>query len=161
MWDKDYIYNLVNETVINVTKRVAGITLSPSPESAENFDADWSVIKISISGMENECSFYYRAQPHVYRAIAEFMKRRPLESDEDMEVYIKEYFNILCGRIVSRLNRETKSSMRFGLPIYSETGEAPWGDPMFRLCFECMGSDGIISITGVAKKVPLDTADTE
>lgn len=43
--------------------------------------------------------------------------RRGAETDEDTAaVYVTEFFNILCGRLVSSLNSTTHTSARFGIP---------------------------------------------
>lgn len=156
-WDKDYLYNVVNETVIKVTQKMIGVTLKPSFCALEDMEKDWAAIRLVLTGLDSGCfSFYYRAQPQVYRMIAEKMKGQPIVDTQDMEMYLKEYFNILCGQIISRINRETKSSMRFGIPTYHEKGIDLAADPAVRICYECMGKDGTVSITGVGKKITAD-----
>ena len=154
MWQEEYLRSIVDQTVVHVTDKVAGILLRPSPDSRCLPDQGWAAISIAITGMEDgPFTLYYRAEPHVFRAIAEKMKRRPVDDEQDMAVYLKEYFNILCGHIISRINRETKSSMRFGIPTYHEEGKPISGEHALRICYECAEQNGSASITGVAQKI--------
>ncbi len=44
---------------------------------------------------------------------------------QDVEVFMKEYFNVLCGHIVSRLYQETKIPARFSIPVFYHGRFAP------------------------------------
>lgn len=50
------------------------------------------------------------------------MTRRMMEKDEvtpqEVELYAKEHFNVLCGHIASRLYQITKVPARFGVPVF-------------------------------------------
>ena len=83
--------------------------------------------------------------------MSEMHKETPLIEVKNL----KEYFNILCGHIISRINRETKSSMRFGIPTYHEEGKTADGDHALRICYVCAEQNGRASITGIAQKIEL------
>ena len=46
------------------------------------------------------------------------MMQREDVTDRDVEDFTKEYFNVLCGHIVSRLFRETRVPARFSPPVF-------------------------------------------
>lgn len=59
-------------------------------------------------------AFY--ADIQVLRGITENMKRGAKASDTDIEIYTTEYFNILCGHVITNFNRESHTSARFSIP---------------------------------------------
>lgn len=59
-------------------------------------------------------AFY--AESHVLRGITENMKRGATASDTDIEIYTTEYFNILCGHVITNVNKAAHTSARFGIP---------------------------------------------
>ena len=153
MWTNKQLEGIVNDTVVSVTKRLAGISLFPCDTVSDCDDASWAVLKIAITGLdENNFSFYYRAPSHVYKAIAEHMKQGEVENAEDMEIYLKEYFNILCGNIISKINRAINTSMRFGIPDYYDQGVITEQTQLMKVCYECQDAAGRISITGISDK---------
>lgn len=110
------IQKILDDTVRDITKRLAGIDLSvgnwPRRENGE-IDSLYTTTKGSYT-----ITIVYHAEQQLLYYIAEKMARRPLEDPGDMEMYAKEYFNILCGRFISQINNLTKSSARFGIPHF-------------------------------------------
>lgn len=107
---------ILDNAIRDITKRIAGIDLETAnwPQD-ENGDVAslYTVTKGSY-----RITVVYHAETRLLRYIADKMARRPVEDPEDMEMYAKEYFNILCGSIVSKINQITNSSARFGIPQY-------------------------------------------
>jgi len=153
MWSNKHLHDIVNEAVMKITQRLGDITVVPCPDPYDVSEKDWAVLHIAITGLgENNFSFYYRADSSIYRSIAEHMKGGPVTDMDEMEMYLKEYFNILCGNIVSRINRDQKLAMRFGIPDYYAKGVVTCEAPLMRVCYECKDGDGAISITGISSK---------
>lgn len=110
------IQKILDDAVRDITKRLAGIDLTvgewPGQESGE-VDSLYTVTKGSYT-----ITIVYHAEKQLIQYIAEKMARRTVEDPQDVEMYAKEYFNILCGHFISQVNRMTKSSARFGVPQY-------------------------------------------
>lgn len=152
MWSNQHLHDIVNETVVSVTKKLADLELSPCLEENEG-ERGWAVLRINITGLgDDDFAFFFRAKPRIYYAIAERMKRAPIEDVNDLEIYVKEYFNILCGNIISRINRDQKTSMRFGIPDYYADGVVSEMPPLMKVFYECVDDNVSISLTGVASK---------
>lgn len=60
------------------------------------------------------------------RIIADQMSHGGAEGDEDVVMYNQEFVNILCGNIISQINRRFKRSARFGIPSFNKREDAPY-----------------------------------
>lgn len=107
---------ILDNAVRDITKRIAGIDLETAkwPQGDDNEVAS---LYTDTRG-SYKITVVYHAETRLLRYIANKMARRPVEDPEDVEMYAKEYFNILCGNIISTINQMTKSSARFGIPQY-------------------------------------------
>lgn len=136
------IQEIVNNAVTDITLRVAGIDLKNRTE--KGFDETHKISTLSVVAVGNcKITIVYNAEDRLLQTIAEKMKRGPVEEDEEIEMYTKEYFNILVGHIVSCINRRTKSSMRFTIPSFSR-GVYSIGDDQegfLEICYESDNGD--------------------
>jgi hypothetical protein len=111
--DDKYLQNLVNDTVIRITKKMTGVSMQAA-EAPANRSRHNPVLKILITdGGRGQVTALYSTSNRAFHKIADGMKGRPVEDEAEMVVYIKEYFNVLCGNIISRINREKRHP--FGL----------------------------------------------
>jgi len=151
MYSWEDLREFVNETMVQVTHQVGGIVLQPGEYMQAARPRGDVALKISVAGhRHDETCIFYRTQPHICRGIAEYMKQAPVGGTEDMAIYIKEYFNILCGHMISKINRETKSSMRFGIPSYYEDiAVIPDDRSLMEIRYACVNNDGVMSIVGI------------
>lgn len=82
--------------------------------------------------LSGECSFLWvhtfgdyesvialTAERTFFRKAAGAMKRGASVPEEEMEVYVTEYFNIFCGRFLSGLNSCLHTKTRFGIPRFA------------------------------------------
>ena len=160
MVEKNYLYSVIDETVVGITKKIADISLSPCAQPRDPIAPNWSATKVEVTGLKDMRFFlYYQANPRLLCAIARRMKGRPVENSEDMGVYIKEYFNIICGRAISRINREKKYAMRFGVPSYYAGGVTTLEKPVLKMFYECPEEGGAVSIIGVVTKIAFEQAE--
>lgn len=143
--DDQYLRKLINDTVISVTKKMTGVSLAvvtvPTNRPANN-----PVLKILITDKEKrEITALYSASVSTFFKIASYMKEEPVEDDAEMVIYLKEYFNVLCGNIVSCINRERKAFFRFGVPAYHEQGLEQRENPTVEMVYDM--DDGRIHIS--------------
>ena len=111
------IQKILDDAVRDITKRLAGIDLERAPSSLLEEDDDIASLYTATTG-SFQIKVVCHAQTRLLRYIAEKMARRPVEDSEMEEVYVKEYFNILCGHVISKINRLTNGSARIGIPEY-------------------------------------------
>ena len=151
---EELLHKIIDEAVINITKRVANITLKRS-DGLQPDGSEYSTLRITTTGAY--CmTFVYRAPPSVFQSIADTMKRKSCTDEADMAEYVKEYFNILCGRIVSGINRETGASVRCGLPEYRREEAPGRGDGAVGIQYECVDVGGAVYAEGERLPVRLE-----
>lgn len=64
-------------------------------------------------------------------------------TSEDLEEFSKEYFNVLCGKIVGAMYRATQVSAHFGTPVFYHGRYEPAGhEAQFVLTYSDEYSDG-------------------
>lgn len=106
--------HLLDEAVREVTEQTAGVQLFPSGETpGENL----CTVHITFSR-----GFHTSLTLCADTELISRMARNALGEEEltqqDMEDFCKEYFNILCGKIAAILFRETKVPARFSIPTF-------------------------------------------
>ena len=67
----------------------------------------------------------FRAEPRLFCRLAENMIGAPPESMEEVQEYATEFFNVLCGRFISEIYRQTKLSARFYPTRYRRASATP------------------------------------
>lgn len=104
----------MDAAVKDVSRRVAKLEMV-NTDSAEIDMLD--AISLVITTKGDYClTIVFYAGSAVLRAITENMKREATTSNDEIVIYITEYFNILCGHIVTAMNRMASTSARFGIP---------------------------------------------
>lgn len=104
----------LDSAVRDVTMKIARLNLTTiSP--AEFRAGDTSSLVSKVDG-DYSMILVFCADAHVLYAITRSMKHGEPCDEQDVEIYMREFFNILCGRIVSMLNNDTHSSSRFNIP---------------------------------------------
>ncbi len=107
------ILDILDAVFKDITKKVTKIDMY-NVELATLDEKSNSLI-ISTFG-DYKMTFVFCASTSVVKAITESMKRGKVLDTIEMELYAKEYFNILCGRIVTIINNSTRKSAKFTVP---------------------------------------------
>lgn len=122
MTDRKLLLDLMDQAVRDITLRMTGIELVRVEQAASHReDGANPLLSIEIKGGDG-FTLFYSAEERLLRAIAQRMKRRPVEDLAEAVEYDKEYFNVICGHAVSSYNRIKKTSLRFGVPCYQNGG---------------------------------------
>lgn len=58
------------------------------------------------------------AESSMFTRLAQFMTQMETVAQEDVEDITKEFFNVLCGQLCSKLYQATKITSRFGIPAF-------------------------------------------
>lgn len=120
---QEILDKVFDEVTRNVTQTVAGIRLYrgdilPSGELCTVYAAFQRGFHSSLS-LCAEASVFIRLAQHVMQD--ERVTR------QDVEDFTKEYFNVLCGHVASRLFQATKVASRFGIPAFYHERYQPEG----------------------------------
>lgn len=113
---------IFDQVTREVTQRTAGVCLhgggSPSGELCTVYTTFQKGCWVGLS----MC-----AERSLFARLAQGMLPGGQVSERDMEDFTKEYFNVLCGRIISEMYLETKAASRFEQPVFCVGRRVPQG----------------------------------
>lgn len=144
MTDQENFERIVDCTVRDITKRMSGIHLIRTDKEPWTLDNAVSSLVTEVAG---DYSFTVTccADNKLLHTIAEHMKRSPV-SDDEVGIYTTEYFNTLCGHVVSQINHLNQASARFKVPQFIEGPDNAHKDAFFDIHYESV--DGKVSVQG-------------
>ena len=121
--DEHALEELIHRTVVDITRQIAKIDLrlcSQDPDPANEL----CTLHTTIDG-DYHTELVLHADRALLHRLTENMMEAKTTDPEDMEEYSKEFFNVLCGHIVSEIFRRTKLPARFHTPCfaYGDTDE--------------------------------------
>ena len=111
---RERLTEIFDQVVRDITRREAGICLAPG--EAEPSGEVFTVYAVFERGFDTCLSM--SAEAAMFVRLTRGMMQREDVTDRDVEDFTKEYFNVLCGHIVSRLFRETRGPARFRPPVF-------------------------------------------
>lgn len=120
---KKRLAQLLDQVVREVTEREAGIRLQVG--AGEPSGEVCTVYTSFRRGYQTVLSLC--AERSLFTRLTRGMMQEDEVSAQDVEDFSKEYFNVLCGRIVSLMYPETKVAARFELPAFCEGRREPQG----------------------------------
>lgn len=111
----DILEENVSKVIIDIFLQVAKIAVIAIEKPTEVFCDD--IISL-VTTTKGDYSFEMAMYAHEYmiNAICQNMKHSTQINKEDIQDYVGEFFNIICGQIVSNFNRQTKKSALFSIP---------------------------------------------
>lgn len=114
---------IFDEITREITKCAAGISLCQGDTLLEG-DV-YTVYAAFERGFQTSLSFC--AEAPLFARLTRYMMQEERVTPKDVEDFSKEYFNILCGRLASRLFQVTKIPSRFGIPVFYQGRYVPEG----------------------------------
>lgn len=132
------LFYIVDSAVKDISKRVAKLNIS-NTESVKIEADDTCTLYTTTSG-DYHLTIALHTDSRVLRAITENMKRSAAVSEEDIAIYPIEYFNILCGHVVTAMNNIQRTKARFDIPrIIIGPYETIYNTPEQRweYCYDC------------------------
>lgn len=111
----DKLRSIFDLAVREVTEKLAGIRLYE--ESAAPVGKDSCTVHATFANGFSS-SLVLCADTAMFIRLTQSMLQEEKVTDQDVEDFSKEYFNVLCGHIASRLFQATKIASRFGIPEF-------------------------------------------
>ena len=105
------ISEIIHNDMLAISKQVAGISLEEIHPAGIQ---DAYTLHLTAKGTYDLNLFLY-ADKDTLQKIADNMKRSPA-TETEVSIYVMEFFNILGGRIVSRINKLYQQNARFAPP---------------------------------------------
>ena len=111
---KETLDTVFDEVTRQVTETVAGIRLiRGNAVPAGDLCTVYAAFERGFHSSLSLC-----AEASVFTRLAEHVMQTPGVTPQDVEDFTKEYFNVLCGHVASRLYRLTKVASRFEIPSF-------------------------------------------
>lgn len=108
------ILEVLDTIVKEITKKIGKIEIYNIDLISLNENNSNSVIITTVGDYNLTIVLY--AEITFMQAITENMKRGKILDIAEIDLYIKEYFNILCGRVITTMNNTIKKSAKFTVP---------------------------------------------
>lgn len=106
-----------------VTEQVAGIRLHQAPAAPSE---EICTVHTNFNG-----GFHFGlsmcADVKLFTRLTQYMMQQETIERQDMEDFVKEYFNVLCGHIAAGLFQTTKVASRFSIPSFHNGRYRPDG----------------------------------
>lgn len=103
-----------DEAMRSVTEQVAGIRIFRGDVSlSDNVCTVYAAFERGFHSSLALC-----ADTSVFTRLAQNILRSEIVTPQDVEDFTKEYFNVLCGNVASRLFQTTKVASRFEVPHF-------------------------------------------
>ncbi len=118
---KEMLKALFDETICDVTKKAAGISLHQG--SGKPVGDSCTVYASFERGFHTSVSFF--AEEALFKRLTQYMMQAEKVTPKDVEDFTIEYFNMLCGHIASRMFQKTKVASRFGIPVFYRSRYIP------------------------------------
>lgn len=121
----EIVVGMMDRAVLEVSKRVAKLQFKRLEGQEFHLKPAGSLL-IQTEG-DYRCALLLSVESNILKEITKNMKRQSQVTQEDIVVYVKEYYNILCGYFISHLNTRFHLKTRFGIPQFlakNDSGEA-------------------------------------
>lgn len=115
-----WIPQMADLLVYEVTEQMSGIQLGSCPE-LEGKATEMETVYGLVDG-EYQMQLRFRAEPRMFTRLAKSMIGEEPQDPEEVQEYATEFFNVLCGRFISEIYRNSKLAGRFLPTAY---GKAP------------------------------------
>lgn len=107
---------LMDNSVKCMTRRVTGLEMQRLKRPVR-LRQETSSLLICTTG-DYTAEIILNAEDSLLLEITRNMKHARVASAEEVSVYTTEYFNILCGHVISHLNNRLHIRSRFGIPRF-------------------------------------------
>ena len=131
--------DLFDQVTKEVTEKVGGIRLYEGESSLE--EDSCTVYAAFARGFHSSLALC--ADTVMFTRLAQSMLQAEEVTQQDVEDFTKEYFNVLCGHIASRLFQVTKVASRFGIPEFYTGRYQPENQrEQFAICYSSDKNEG-------------------
>lgn len=107
---------------VSVSKKIASLNLKRELDRDLNGENSYTG-SVFTKGKFNSL-IVCKISPDVYEHIIYVMNGGTLMADDEKQLYIKEYINIVCGHALSQINNMTGSSSRLTVPEFQAGDKA-------------------------------------
>lgn len=130
---EEKLQDVFDQVTREVTEKVAGIRLC---EGAADSPGENICTVHAAFARGFHSSLALCADTAMFTRLTQSMLQEEEVTEQDVEDFTKEYFNVLCGHIASRLFQVTKVASRFGIPEFYNGRYQPKNQKeQFAICY--------------------------
>lgn len=118
---REYLAEVFDHVVRDITRREAGIELQSSDSQPKGETC--TVYTAFNKGYHTSLSLC--AESSMFVRLTQRMMGREKVTAEEVEIFAKEFFNVLCGHIATQLYQTTRVPARFDPPLFYTGRYAP------------------------------------
>lgn len=151
--NKETLEQILDQALQDVTEQTAGVRLHQGDKPpGENL----CTVHITFDrGFDTGLTLY--ADTNLLVRMAQNSFHEETVTQEDLEEFSKEYFNVLCGKIAGALYRETRVAAHFSQPTFYHGRYIPEGrEAQFVLTYSDENSEGAQLIHHIPSKAGID-----
>lgn len=136
---EEKLHDVFDQVIREVTEKLAGIRLC---ERYTPIKEDSCTVHAAFArGFRSSLSLC--ADTSIFIRLTQSMLQEEEVTDQDVEDFTKEYFNVVCGHIASRLFQVTKVASRFGIPeFYTGCYKPASQKEQFAICYSSEKNEG-------------------
>ena len=149
MTNPEMIRDIIEKNILNISRGIIGVNVEKCSEQSDK--AESFTIYLETSG-EYSLSLYMRADMDTLRSIAAKMKHS-IPGEEEISMYVTEFFNIMGGRIVSEINKNFGKKAMIKPPVFSNDNIPQILDDKSVLTFYYSFAEGKFKIEGHLDKL--------
>lgn len=117
MFSEERLFEILDSAVKDISHRVVKLDVVNMPENSCVTALQPCNIHTKTNG-DYEMTFVLCTDYQVLKEMTRNMKRGAEASEEDVPLYMQEFLNILCGHIVSKMNKRTNLKVFFDVPCF-------------------------------------------
>lgn len=136
---EEKLWDVFDQVTREITEKVGGIRLH---EGDISLNEDLCTVHAAFArGFHSSLSLC--ADTSMFTRLTQSMLQEEEVTAQDVEDFTKEYFNVLCGHIASRLFQTTKVASRFGIPeFYTGYYQPENQKEQFTICYYSDKNEG-------------------
>ena len=119
MFSEERLFEILDSTVKDISHRVTNIDVVYLPENKKLSSSRPYSVYTKTKG-DYEMTFALSTDYEVFKQMTRNMKRGAEAGEDEVPIYIQEFLNILCGHIVSKMNKRTNLKVFFDIPCFME-----------------------------------------
>ena len=126
MFSGERLFDILDSAVKDISRRVVNIDVTNSSDSNEISSSRPCSVYTRTRG-DYDMTFVLSTDYAVLKQMTRNMKRGAQTNEEEVPLYMQEFLNILCGHIVSKMNKRTNLKVFFDVPNFMQGEFKPGG----------------------------------
>lgn len=145
------VLNILDCVMRNITNRVVNIQLC---KQAMRFSGDTCTVHTKLTGGYDATLILYADTNLMTRLTQQCVQEEKVDP-RDVEDFVREYFNVICGQVVSKLFQTTRVPSRFHIPCFCAGKYIPEQDEVcqYELNYTTCYNEGVQLIYQVPKQL--------